>query len=48
MTCFIRKGDYLYVDKTELVWKIASTPFWLKTRSNQCPRPITAFLIDRY
>ena len=26
----LRKGDYLYVDKTELVWKIAytSTPFW--------------------
>lgn len=23
MTSFIRKGDYLYVDKTELVWKIA-------------------------
>ncbi len=31
MTCFVRKGDYLYVDKTELVWKIAytSTPYFL-------------------
>ena len=27
----LRKGDYLYVDKTELVWKIAytSTPYFL-------------------
>ena len=25
----LRKGDYLYVDKTELVWKIAYEKYFL-------------------